>query len=122
MKEGFFLQLRETLCAIATTLINLRRPASPIAISTGRSGLCSYRQRSREITHSREHGFHRDDACKECVRLKIKARQSRASLGRARSRLASPSYTTPQDRTSAYHPSLRFDIPPANLQRRARSN
>ena len=46
MKEVFFPHVRKTVCAIATTLINLRRPASPIAISLGRSGSCSYRQRA----------------------------------------------------------------------------
>src|SRR5262245_57245000 len=99
MKETFFLQLREALRAIATTLINLRRPASPIAISTGRSGSCSYRQRPyREITHSLERAFRRDD--EKYVRLKITSHRHRhARLGRSRSRLASPSYR-PRDRTS----------------------
>src|SRR5262249_24353375 len=93
MKEAFFLQLREAVRPIATTLINLRPPASPIAIPTGRSGSCSYRQGSyREITHSMEHGFRRDDEGMR-VRLKIKShRQRQARLGRTRSRLASPGY------------------------------
>src|SRR5260370_12542852 len=46
IKGAFFLQLREALRAIATTLISLGRAARPIAIRIGRSGSCSYRQQS----------------------------------------------------------------------------
>jgi hypothetical protein len=63
MKEAFFLQLREIVCAIDTThttLIKLCR-ASPVAILIGRSGSCSYKQ------DNPLHSFRRDDACQECA-------------------------------------------------------